>query len=586
MNLKKILTALAACMLLPLSAMAQETTVEQLNDSARAQQDSMVAALQNRIHELELKGIVMQEQLQRSGKSQQLDSLQQVQRRLRVDSLRRTTKGSPLVVDGDTLLTIYARKGGMQPEARVEAARKKILAEGHSLTFHADSVYLFDSDVSTDIMAGEEVLLSVTDLDALWHNTSRTKLATEYAQVIGKKIQTLHHEYGLQQKIWGVLLAVLILVAQYFAIKLTNWLFSRWKFRFTRRLLVRFAPLAEKNYGLFSSHRQGIIAITTLNLVRIAAIAMQLLVSIPLLFSFFPETKTFTFTLIGYIWNPAKSILLAVVGYMPNLFQIIVIFVCFRYLVKGIHYVANEIAEGRIRLNGFYPDWAEPTYYILRILAYSLMFVMIWPLLPNSNSEVFQGVSVFIGIVFSLGSTSVIGNVIAGLVMTYMRPFHIGDYIQFGDTEGEVIEKTVLVTRIRTRKNNVVTIPNSSLMSSQTSNFTFAAKHYGIILHTKITIGYDVPWQQVEKLMLNAAAATEGILKTPKPFVLTTQLDDFYVEYELNAYTKQARTAPVVRSAMHRNILNQFHQAGVEIMSPHIIARRDGLDTQIPPAEG
>ena len=170
--------------------------------------------------------------------------------------------------------------------------------------------------------------------------------------------------------------------------------------------------------------------------------------------------------------------------------------------------------------------------------------------------------------------------------MTYMRPFHIGDYIQFGDTEGEVIEKTVLVTRIRTRKNNVVTIPNSSLMSSQTSNFTFAAKHYGIILHTKITIGYDVPWQQVEKLMLNAAAATEGILKTPKPFVLTTQLDDFYVEYELNAYTKQARTAPVVRSAMHRNILNQFHQAGVEIMSPHIIARRDGLDTQIPPAEG
>ena len=152
----------------------------------------------------------------------------------------------------------------------------------------------------------------------------------------------------------------------------------------------------------------------------------------------------------------------------------------------------NEIGSGRLKITGFYADWAEPTYFILRVLCYSFMIVMIWPLLPSSNSEVFQGVSVFIGIIVSLGSSSIIGNVMAGMVMTYMRPFHVGDFIKYGDTEGFVIEKTMLVTRIRTRKNNVITIPNSNLMTSQTTNYTFSAQNFGIVVHTKVTIGYDV----------------------------------------------------------------------------------------------
>ena len=223
-----------------------------------------------------------------------------------------------------------------------------------------------------------------------------------------------------------------------------------------------------------------------------------------------------------------------------------------------------------------------PTHTLLRVLLYSFMLVMIWPLLPNSDSEIFQGVSVFIGVVVSLGSTSVVGNVMSGLVMTYMRPFRIGDFIRFGDTEGEVIEKSMLVTRIRTRKNDIVTIPNSNMMSSQTSNYTFSAQRYGIIVHTKITIGYDEPWKKIESLLVQAAENTDGIKRHPKPFVRITALDDFYVEYEINGITDRAKTLSTVYSALHQQILDTMHGAGVEIMSPHIEARRDNLPVQIP----
>jgi len=333
---------------------------------------------------------------------------------------------------------------------------------------------------------------------------------------------------------------------------------------------------------LLDTHRLGVAIIFVFNLVRLLLILLVVLVGLGFMFSFFPETKTVTYTVLGFIWNPLNDILKSVVAYLPNLFKIIVIIICFHYLLKLVRYFANEVASGRLKINGFYADWAMPTHTLLRVLLYSFMLVMIWPLLPNSDSEIFQGVSVFIGVVVSLGSTSVVGNVMSGLVMTYMRPFRIGDFIRFGDTEGEVIEKSMLVTRIRTRKNDIVTIPNSNMMSSQTSNYTFSAQRYGIIVHTKITIGYDEPWKKIETLLVQAAENTDGIKRHPKPFVRITALDDFYVEYEINGITDRAKTLSTVYSALHQQILDTMHGAGVEIMSPHIEARRDNLPVQIP----
>ena len=552
------------------------------NDTLTVNNDSLVSELQLQIQELKLQSILMQERLEDSGKSAREDSLRQARRKARIDSLRSYLPGVKLIVEGDTLFTLYDRKGGMRPEERVQNIRDAILESGKSMKFVVDTVYVFEGDYTTDIMAGSSVIMSVTDNDAIWQNTTRQELAAQYSVIIKNKIDELHDEYGMQQKLKGFIYAAAILLLLIILICLTNWCYRRWRFRLTRFVMKRVRTLAIKDYEVLNTRRIGVLSITTLNVLRWFVIALLLFFCIPILFSIFPETESLAYRIIGYVWNPFVGIVKSVIGFLPKLIQIVVIIICFRYLVKGIRYLMNEIGSGRLKITGFYADWAEPTYFILRVLCYSFMIVMIWPLLPSSNSEVFQGVSVFIGIIVSLGSSSIIGNVMAGMVMTYMRPFHVGDFIKYGDTEGFVIEKTMLVTRIRTRKNNVITIPNSSLMTSQTTNYTFSAQNFGLVVHTKVTIGYDMRWQEIRQLLLDAAHATKGLRQHPEPFVLVTALDDYYVEYEVNAYTNQYDKLPLIYSELHHNILDSFHSHGVEIMSPHIYAHRTDLELQIP----
>jgi small-conductance mechanosensitive channel len=456
------------------------------------------------------------------------------------------------------------------------------MEEGKRMTLFTDSIYIFDGEFTTDIMIGEELVMSVTDNDGLWQNKTRQELAAEYRTIIEAKIEQLHAQYGLKRKLMGVVYVLGAMLALGLLIWATNFCYRRWRYRLLRMLLRRTRPLAIKDYEVLNLHRQGILFLTGFNVLRYLIIFLLLFIFVPMFFVAFPETKSFTFTIFGYVWNPFVNILKSVVSFLPKFFQIVVIVFCFRYLVKGLHYLMNEIGSGRLKITGFYADWAQPTYLILRVLCYSFMIVMIWPLLPSSESEVFQGVSVFIGIIVSLGSSSIIGNVMAGMVMTYMRPFHVGDFIKYGDMEGFVIEKSVLVTRIRTRKNDVITIPNSNLMTSQTTNYTFSAHNYGVIVHTKVTIGYDMQWQQIRDLLLAAAAKTSHLQKKPEPFVRITALDDFYVEYEINAYTRKSDLLGDIYSELHQNILDSFHSNGVEIMSPHIFAHRNNLEVQIP----
>ena len=574
------LMLLFVVLMVGLSVRAQEP--QGAVDSASAAKDSLVQSLLNKVQELEMQRILMQEQLEKSGEAVRNDSLRLARRKSRIDSLRSIIPGAPLVVKGDTLFVLYNRRGGITPEARVEDIREKIMEIGTSMTLFTDSIYIFEADFTTDIMAGDELLMSISDYDGLWQNQTRQELAAAYRTIIEAKIQQLHAEYGLKRKLMGVLYVAGSMVVLWLLIWTTNYCYRRWRYRLLRKLLRRTRPLAIKDYEVLNLHRQGILFLTGFNVLRYMVILFLLFIFVPMFFAAFPETKSFTYTIFGYVWNPFVSILKSILGFLPKFFQIIVIIVCFRYLVIGLHYLMNEIGSGRLKINGFYADWAQPTYLILRVLCYSFMIVMIWPLLPSSDSQVFQGVSVFIGIIVSLGSSSIIGNVMAGMVMTYMRPFHVGDFIKYGDTEGFVIEKTVLVTRIRTRKNDVITIPNANLMTSQTTNYTFSAQNYGVIVHTKVTIGYDMQWQVIRDLLLAAAAKTSHLQKKPEPFVRVTALDDFYVEYEINAYTRKSELLGDIYSELHQNILDSFHSNGVEIMSPHIFAHRNNLDVQIP----
>ena len=511
------------------------------------------------------------------------DSVKRTRQKQRIDSLRQVTQGVPVIVDDDTLFYFYAKRGGHTPQQRAENVANDITALGKRFNLKPDSLYIESSDIVTDVMYDNKVIVSFTDQDGLWEGCTRDQLAADKRLVILEKLKVMKEEHGFLQLCKRVAYFVLVLVGQFLLFWGTNWLFRRVKVRIVKLRNTRLKPFSIQDYELLDTHKQVKLLIFLASLVRYAFMLLQLLLSVPLLFSTFPQTKNLAFQLFSYIWNPVKSILVGIVSYIPNLFTIFVICLAIRYLVRLFRYLAGEVQSERLKLRGFYPDWAIPTYHIIRFLLYAFMIAMIYPYLPGSNSGVFQGISVFVGLIVSLGSSTVIGNIIAGLVITYMRPFKIGDRIKLNDTTGNVIEKTPLVTRIRTPKNEVVTIPNSFVMSSHTVNFSQSAREYGLIIHSEVSIGYDVPWRKVNKLLIEAALNTPGVVDDPRPFILSTSLNDWYPVYQVNAYIKDADKLAQIYSDLHQSIQDRFNEEGIEIMSPHYMAVRDGNASTLPP---
>ena len=510
------------------------------------------------------------------------DSVKLAQQKARIDSLRQFTPGVPVVVEGDTLFYLYTKRGGYTPLQRAEMIDAAITQLGKRFTLHPDSVYIESSDIVSDLMYGNKVIASFTDQDGLWEGRSREQLAADKRIVVVKKLKELKEEHSFWQLGKRILYFVLVLVGQYLLFRLTTWLFRKLKVRIQKLKDTKLKPISIQDYELLDTQRQVNLLIFLSNLLRYVLVFLQLLITVPLLFVIFPQTKGLADTIFSYIWNPVKDILVGIVDYIPNLFTIFIIWYAIKYLVRFVHYLSREIEAGRLKFGGFYPDWAMPTFHIIRFLLYAFMIAMIYPYLPGSRSGVFQGISVFVGLIVSLGSSTVIGNIIAGLVITYMRPFKLGDRIQLNDTTGNVIEKTPLVTRIRTPKNEVVTIPNSFIMSSHTVNYSSSAREYGLIIHSEVTIGYDAPWRQVHQLLIEAALNTPGVIDDPRPFVLETSLSDWYPVYQINAYIREADKLAQIYSDLHQNIQDRFNEAGVEIMSPHYMAMRDGNESTIP----
>lgn len=377
-------------------------------------------------------------------------------------------------------------------------------------------------------------------------------------------------------------IALLIVLSAALALRFIRYLHQRALQYITLHQERWLKTLTYKDYTLLTAEQELQGLVIALNGVRWIAYALTLYLSIPLFFSLIPVTRGWAEILFSWIWTPFRSIFVSVWDYLPDLFTIIVIVTVMRYVLRFVQYVFNEIEEERLHFSGFHSDWAQPTYHIVRFLLYAFTFVMIFPYLPGSDSDIFKGVSVFLGILFSLGSSTAISNMVAGLVITYMRPFKLGDRIRIGSVTGDVVEKTMLVTRIRTVKNEEVTIPNASVLSGNTTNFSTLAPTEGLIVHTTVTIGYDVPWKTVHEALLEAARRTTFLLPEPKPFVLQTSLDDFYVAYQVNGYTREANRQAAVYSELHQHIQDACNEAGIEILSPHYRAARDGNATTIP----
>ena len=504
------------------------------------------------------------------------DSIKRKEQLARIDSLRASTPGIPVVVEEDTLFEFYSKRGGYSPQQRALMVEESILELVNKFNLQPDSVYIEDSDNVSDIMYGSTVIASFTEQDALWAGIPQDSLANINRRIIVNELQKLKEEHSFWLMIKRVAMLILVILGQYFLYRITKWLFRKLSRRIEAMRDTKLKPVMIQNYELLDTQKQVYLLEFGARIGFYLVIFLQLLFTVPLVFYIFPPTKELAYKLLGYIWTPIRSILIGVVDYIPDLITIIIICLAIKYLIRLFKYLSNEVATERLKIPGFYPDWALPTYNIIRFLLYAFMIAMIYPYLPGSDKGVFQGISVFVGLIISLGSSTVIGNVIAGWVITYMRPFRKGDRIKLNDTVGDIIEKTPLVTRIRTAKNEIVTVPNSFIMSSQSVNYSRSAHEFGLILHAEVTIGYDVPWRLVHRMLIEAALRTPGILHEPRPFVLETGLNDWYPVYQINAYTRDAQRMGPIYSDLFQNIQDRFNEEGVEIMSPTYIATRDG----------
>lgn len=505
------------------------------------------------------------------------------EKKARIDSLRNTTKGYPVTgVLNDTLFLVYSKIGASTPKERAASVSRKIRSLYEDDFFKPDSILVLKSENDYDIVYGEIIITTVSDNDAIWYGTSVPSLADNYLKKIKSSIAKAKSENSTKTLLTRIGLALLVIVIASLLIWLIGKGFSKLILLIKAKKEKLLKDLSYKNYTFLTTKQEMGVILFVAKIFRWLTYIFLLYFTLPIMFSIFPFSRHWADALVSFIWSPFKRILIAIWNYLPNIFTILVIYFVMKYVIRLTSYIFREIKAEKLKISGFYPDWAMPTCDIVRFLLYAFMFVLIFPYLPGSGSNIFRGVSVFIGVLFSLGSSSAIANLVAGLVITYMRPFKIGDRIKIGDVTGDVAEKSLLVTRVRTVKNEIVTIPNSTILKENAINYSREAMDSGLIIHTTITIGYDVPWKNIHQALIDAALRTEMLLEEPKPFVLQTSLDDSYVSYQINAYTREANKQTLLYSNLHQNIQDVCNERGIEILSPQYHAVRDGNTTTIP----
>ncbi len=482
--------------------------------------------------------------------------------------------GAKVILQKKALFEIYGSTSVYSAKERAEIISQRLIPLLKTIDDQAIDV-VYQNRIAV-LKRKQHTLMTVTDNDAQLAQLSLPQLAEFYAQSLRGGLRKGQIQHNMGSLILYAVLAIL-LTLMLVGILMLIWRLYPWFFGHVDQLRKQLLPdIRLKQVVIVSSEKLTESVHFVLNLLRNLLVLVVLYVYLPLVLSLFPWTRDYSHTLLTYITSPLGKAVKSLVSYIPSLFIIALIVVATYYLLKLVKLVFSAFDQGLLTYQGFERSWAKPTYAIVRFLIIAFAAVVVFPYLPGSGSPAFQSVSLFLGVLFSLGSSSAIANMVSGVVLTYMSPFQIGDRVKIADTVGDVIEKSLLVTRIRTPKNVRITVPNSMILNSHIVNYSTSAKSEGLILHTTITIGYDVPWPQVHQALLMAAERTGDTLKEPKPFVLQTSLDDFYVAYELNVYTDVPNRMARIYSELHQHLQDACNEAGIEIMSSHYSAVRDG----------
>ena len=498
--------------------------------------------------------------------------------------------GAPVVVDGQTLFYLKTNMGDFSPRQRAEIVVRRItaIAEDHSQSVDLIEVEKLSEDVFL-ISSDKRPILLITKADAKEANQPLNELSREYTNKIKASIAKYRQQRSVIHTLRSAIYTILSIAAFILVMRIIKWLHQINERFLTHWLHQRLRPKHQRDSNVW----QWLEVIgwdfyrffyLIHKLVYWTVILSIIYLFIPLILSFFPLTQKLSNTIIEGLTQIVINGWNNFLDYLPNLLIITINIAVVYYLNKYCQRFFLAIENETISLPGFYTDWAKPTYRLSIFFIIAFALALIYPFLPGASSASFQGISIFIGALVTIGGAGALGNIVGGLIIIYTRAYQIGDRIKIDDIKGDVLEKTILSTRICTLDNEVVTIPNATIINSNIINYSAARRDFErpLLLKTTITLGYDVPWRKVYQALVSAANVTSNILKDPAPFVVQTSLDDFYVSYQLKAYTDQPTGMVKIYSELHENIQDKCNEVGIEIMSPHYSALRDGNQNTIP----
>jgi len=474
---------------------------------------------------------------------------------------------APVMLDGKVLFSVRGVTA-YPAETRAKTISERIETIARDGTFSPQALRIVESDEVSGIYAGDRLVVGVFNADARLEGVERPILAQVKRSVIAEAVTAYRRDRSpkvLFDNTMYVFAATALLVV---VLSLLRWIFRRLDALIERRVKARLEDLQVVSRRVLDTERILGALQQGLRTLPFVFILVGVFLYLDFTLSLYPWTRPFAHRMLSLVLGPLSVMGRAFLVAIPDFVFLAVLAVVTRILLRSVHLLFVAVERGTITISGFDPEWGPPTYKIVRLAIIAFAVVVAYPYIPGSGSGAFKGVTIFLGVLMSLGSSSFIANVIAGYSLIYRRAYRLGDRIRIDDHIGDVVEIRNLVTQLRTPKNEHVVLPNSMILNSHVVNYSSLAKKQGLILHTTVGIGYDTPWRQVEAMLLLAAERTPGLLREPPPFVLATSLGDFAVNYEVNVYCDDPSAMLELYSALHRNILDAFNEYGVQIMSP------------------
>ena len=477
------------------------------------------------------------------------------------------TATAPVMLDGTTLFRVRGISS-YPPERRAAEIADRIREVAANRAIPVQSVTVHDTTVATFLVANGRRLFGVLDADAELEGLTRQVVAQAYLARVAEAI-TAYRRDREASVLWRglakaaaatVIFALLMAVGRRVSKRLRASAAARYRSR-----------IQNVQVGSIEIVRGEQVWNGVQRLVRVLGGLVTLVAGyfyIDYVLLLFPWTRAFGRSLSGILLRPVSTLGAGFVAFIPDLVFLLVLALVTRFIVRLVRLFFQRVGDGTVALQGFEPEWAAPTERMVRFALIAFALVVAYPYIPGSGSEAFKGIGVVIGLMFSLGSASVIGNLVAGLGLAFRGAFRVGDRVRIGDHIGEVAKVQLLTTYLRSPKNEQIVVPNSLILNSEVVNYSALARDAGLILHTNVGIGYETPWRQVEAMLLEAARRTPGVRAQPAPFVLQRKLGDFAVDYEINVYCDDARRMMLTYSELHRSILDVFNEYGIQIMTP------------------